>query len=146
MRVYTYVCTQSRPISTNPGSMDEECEYGLTSGTWFTVRRLEVVAVAGLLWIYCVVCLVGSRFFFRFLYFERTRPTTSTRQPCLMHLSTCTGVRTECHYLICLSAFVCVTFVVFTECESCTRPISTSMCNIVRDRNHDNMEDGVGAG
>ena len=34
-------------------------------------------------------CLVGFRsFFFRFLYFERTRPTASTRQPCLMHLST----------------------------------------------------------
>ena len=33
-------------------------------------------------------CLVGFPFFLRFLYFERTRPTASTRQPCLMHLST----------------------------------------------------------
>ena len=33
-----------------------------------------------------------------------------------------TGVRTGCHYLICLSVCVCVcvTFVVFTDCESCT--------------------------
>ena len=114
--------------------MEEECEYGLPSGTCFTVRRLEVVAVAGLLRIYFVVCLFSVCWdfvcFFRSLYFERTRPTTSTRQPCLMYLSTSTGVRTGCHYLICLSVCmsvcVCVTFVVFTECESCTRPISTN--------------------
>ena len=41
-----------------------------------------------------------------------------------------TGVRTGCHYLISLSVglsvSVCVTFVVFTGCESCTRPISTN--------------------
>ena len=36
--------------------MEEECEYGLPSGTCFTARRLEVVAIAGLLWIYFVVC------------------------------------------------------------------------------------------
>ena len=36
-----------------------------------------------------------------------------------------TGVRAKCHYLISLSVCVCVTFVVFTDCESCTRPIST---------------------
>ena len=47
-------CT--RPISTNPRSMEEECEYGLPRGTCFTARRLEVVAVVGLLWIYFVVC------------------------------------------------------------------------------------------
>ena len=34
-------------------------------------------------------------------------------------------MRTGCHYLISLSVSVCVTFVVFTDCESCTRPIST---------------------
>ena len=55
MRVFTYVCIQARPISTNRGSMEEECEYGLTSGTCLTVRRLEVVA-----------CLVGFRVFFSF--------------------------------------------------------------------------------
>ena len=32
--------------------MEEECEYVLTSGTCFTARHFEVVAVAGLLWIY----------------------------------------------------------------------------------------------
>ena len=53
----TYVCIQARPISTNTGSIEEECEYGLTRGTCFTARSLEVVAVAGLLWIYFVVCL-----------------------------------------------------------------------------------------
>ena len=39
-------CT--RPISTNPGSM-EASEYGLTRWTYFVARRLEVIAVAGLL-------------------------------------------------------------------------------------------------
>ena len=28
--------------------------------------------------------------------------------------------------LVCVSVTVCVTFVVFTDCESCTRPISTN--------------------
>ena len=51
-------CT--RPISTNPVSM-EAGEYGLTRGTWFFARRLELVAVAGLLWIsWCV--LDGANF------------------------------------------------------------------------------------
>ena len=37
-------------------------------------------------------------------------------------------MRTGCYYLIGLSVrlCVCVTFVVFTDCESCTRPISTN--------------------
>ena len=39
-------CT--RLISTNPGSM-ESGEHGLTCGAWVFARRLEVVAVAGLL-------------------------------------------------------------------------------------------------
>ena len=43
-----------RPISTNPGCM-EAGEYGLTHGTCFVARRLEVVAVAGLLWGFIVV-------------------------------------------------------------------------------------------
>ena len=56
-----------------------------------------------------------------------------------MYLSTSTGVRTGCRYLISLSVcvFVCmcvcvcvrvvdVEFVVFTDCESCTRPIATN--------------------
>ena len=40
-------CT--RPISTNPGSM-EAGKYELTRGTCFVQRRLEVIAVVGLLW------------------------------------------------------------------------------------------------
>ena len=48
------VCTDCEsctwPISTNPGSM-KAGEHGLTRGTCFVARRLEVVAVAGLLWI-----------------------------------------------------------------------------------------------
>ena len=66
----------------------------------------------------------------RFLYFERTRPTTCTRQPCLMYLSTSTGARTGCHYLlglsVCVCVRVCVTFVVFIDCESCTTSTSTN--------------------
>ena len=50
--------------------MEEECEHELTSGTCFTARRLEVVAVAMLLLIYFVVCffqcLVGFRVYFSF--------------------------------------------------------------------------------
>ena len=73
-------CT--RPLSTNPGSM-EAGEYGLTRGTCSVASRLEVVAVAGLLWISCV--------FFPFFFFERTRPSASIRSPCLVHLSTSTA-------------------------------------------------------
>ena len=35
-------------------------------------------------------------------------------------------MRTGCHYLISLCLSVCETFVVFTDCESCTRPIPTN--------------------
>ena len=55
--VFTDCESCTRPISTNPVSM-EAGEYGLTRGTWFFARRLEVVVVAGLLWIYSVVCFV----------------------------------------------------------------------------------------
>ena len=59
--VFTAYESCTRPISTNPGSM-EAGEYGLTRGTCFVARRLEVVAVAGLLWIsWCV--LGGADFF-----------------------------------------------------------------------------------
>ena len=76
-----------------------------------------------------VVCFgcggIFSPFFFSpFFFFERTRPAASMRPACLTYLSTSTGVGTGCHYFVCLS--VCVTFVVFTDCESCTRPISTN--------------------
>ena len=41
-------CT--RPISINPVSI-EAGEYGLTRGTRFVSRGLEVVTVAGLIWV-----------------------------------------------------------------------------------------------
>ena len=52
------VCTDcescTRPISTNSGSV-EAGEYGLTRGTCLLACRLELDAVAGLLWIsWCV--------------------------------------------------------------------------------------------
>ena len=50
------------PISTNPGSM-EAGEYGLTRGTCFVARCLEVVAVAGLMWVSW--CVFGGAGFFR---------------------------------------------------------------------------------
>ena len=49
------------PISTNPGSM-EAGECGLTRGTCFAARRLELFAVAGLLWISW--CVLGAAGFF----------------------------------------------------------------------------------
>ena len=59
-------CT--RPISTNPLSM-EAGEYGLTRGTCLFVRRLEGVAVAGLLWIYFVVSFFSVRWDFVLFFF-----------------------------------------------------------------------------
>ena len=46
--VFTDCESCTRPISTNPVSM-EAGEYGLMRGTCFFARRLDVVAVAGLL-------------------------------------------------------------------------------------------------
>ena len=69
----------------------EAREYGLTRGTCFLACRLELDAVAGLLWIsWCVlggadifsVCFSSIIFFF-----ERTRPAASMRPPCLICLS-----------------------------------------------------------
>ena len=61
-----------------------------------------------------------------FFFFERTRSAASMRPAGLIYLSTSTGVRTGCHYLISLCLSVCVTFVVFTDCESSTRATSTN--------------------
>ena len=47
IRVFTDCERFTRPISTNPGSM-EAAEYGLRCGTCFVARRLEMVEVAGL--------------------------------------------------------------------------------------------------
>ena len=82
--VFTDCESRARPISTNPGSM-EAGEHGLTRGTCFFPRRLEVVAVAGLMSIswrvfggagFFCVC-----FFSFFFVFERTRPAASMRPP-----------------------------------------------------------------
>ena len=66
-------CTKS--IAINYGSM-ETGEYGLTRGTCFVARRLEVVAVAGRLWIsWCV--LDGAdfyAFFFSIFFVGREWP------------------------------------------------------------------------
>ena len=139
----------------------------LPSGTCFTARRLEVVAVAGLLWIYFVVCFFSVWwdfvFFFSFSLLRTHTAYCKYEATCLMYLSTSdeavffpflfrakkplhTGVGTGCHNLIslsvrlsvcpsvclsvclsvCVSVSVCTTFAVFTDCESCTRPISTN--------------------
>ena len=62
-----------KPISTNPGSM-EAGECGLPRRTCFVARRLEVVAVPGMLWIAWSCFGVGRIFscfyFFRFIFFS----------------------------------------------------------------------------
>ena len=64
--VFTDCESCTRPISTNTGSMEAD-EYGQTRGTCFIARRLEVVVVAGLLWIsWCV--LGGADFFVCFFF------------------------------------------------------------------------------
>ena len=97
----------------------EEGEYGLTRRTCFAARRLELVAVAGLLSISW--CVLGTARFRVFLFgFVLLRTYTACckyvmRPACLIYLSTSTGVRAGCHYLISLS--VC---------------LSVCMCNIRR--------------
>ena len=66
--VFTDYESCTRPISTNPEPM-EAGEYGLTRGTCFAACRLEVVAVAGLLWISW--CVLGAADFFVFSFFFR---------------------------------------------------------------------------
>ena len=46
----------------------EAGEYGLTRGTWVLARRLEVVAVAGRLWI--PWCVLGGADFFPYFFHE----------------------------------------------------------------------------
>ena len=102
--VFTDCESCTRPVSTNPGSM-EASGCGRTRGTFFIAHRLEVVAVAGLLWISW--CFLGerifSRFFSRFFFFERTRPAASIRPPCLIYLSTSNNLYKytgECFYQV----------------------------------------------
>ena len=75
-------CT--RPISTNPGSMEAN-GYGLARGTCFVARRLEVVADAALLWIlWCVLSAAGFRVFF--VFFHRTHTAGCKYEVALPHL------------------------------------------------------------
>ena len=63
----------------------EAGEDGLTRGTCFVARRLEVVAVAGLLWIsWCVLGAAGSRGFF-FVFFLRTHTACFKYEAALPH-------------------------------------------------------------
>ena len=59
--VFTDCESCTRPISTNPASMKAR-EYGLTRGMRFVARCLEVVAVAGLMWVSW--CVFGEADFF----------------------------------------------------------------------------------
>ena len=65
----------------------EAGEYGLTRGTCFVARRLEMIAVAGLLWIsWCVLGAAGFRGGgVRIYFFERTQPAASVRPACLIY-------------------------------------------------------------
>ena len=61
----------------------EAGEYGLTRGTCFVARRLEVVAVAGLLWISW--CVLGGADFFS-VFFLRTHTACCKYEAALPHL------------------------------------------------------------
>ena len=107
--------------------------YKLTRGTCSIACRLELHAVAGLLW--NSLCISDGAefavFFFRFFFFERTRPAASMRPPlsslpfllvmrqdresevteAVICLSAkwplLTGVRTGFHYLVFLLVWLC---------------------------------------
>ena len=57
--------------------MDEAREYGLPSATCFVARRLELVAVAGRLWI--SLCVLGGADIFRFFFSFLMRPFFAVR-------------------------------------------------------------------
>ena len=63
--VFTDCESCTRPISTNPASMEAD-EYGLTRGTCFITCRLEAVVVGGLLWLSW--CVFGGADFFVFFF------------------------------------------------------------------------------
>ena len=62
----------------------EACEYGLTRGTCFVARRLEVVAVVGLLWISW--CVLGAAAL-GVMFFLRTHAACGKYEAALPHLS-----------------------------------------------------------
>ena len=116
VRVYKYVCLQARTISSNPGRMEEACEYGLTRGTRFVARRTPSRGRRGrradVDWFRGVFFqwLVAFRdFCFRCFVFSNAHGLLQVRVvPCLMYLSTSTGVRTGCQHLICPSVCLCL--------------------------------------
>ena len=68
--------TCARPISTKPGSIEAD-EHGLTRGTWFFPHRLEVVAVAGRMWVRGVYSVGRDCFVLSMnLHFQIRRPRT----------------------------------------------------------------------
>ena len=87
----------------------EAGKYGLTRGTCFVTRRLEVVQVAGLLRI--SLCVLGGAGLFVFFFsdfvffFERTRPAVSMTPPCLSYLSSsmsCASSSASDYYFSCI--------------------------------------------
>ena len=65
----------------------EAGEYGLTRGTRFVARRLEVVAVAGVLWIsWCVLGPAGFLVLFFRCFFLRTHTACCKYEAALPHL------------------------------------------------------------
>ena len=85
--VFTDYESCTRPISTNSGSM-EAGEYGLRRGTCFVANRLEVFAVAELLWISWSVLGAAGFFlvFFSFVCFLRTHTACRKYEAALPHL------------------------------------------------------------
>ena len=76
-------------MSTNPESM-EAGKCGRTRGTCFIARRLEVVAVVGLLLISW--CVLGGADFFEFFsifVFLRTHTACYKYEAALLHLPLC---------------------------------------------------------
>ena len=72
--------------------MEEECEYGLTRGKCFTAPRLEVVAVAGLLWINFVVCFGCGGIFRVFIFFVYFTSNAHGLLQVRGHLASCTSL------------------------------------------------------
>ena len=65
----------------------EAGEYGLTRGTCFIARRLEVVAVAGLLWIsWRILSEVDFLLFLFSIFFLPTQTAYSKYEATLPHL------------------------------------------------------------
>ena len=87
-----------------PGTMEEACEYGLPRGTCFVARRLEVVAVAGRLWISW--CVLSWADFYRGLCSLLKRPFFAFRQKSLFFSPGC--AQGAIFLLVCLCVCQCV--------------------------------------